>query len=122
MWKLRSHRDNHFLDCRIGNTALANAYFVGLTAEDWARIARERGVPQDLIAPDLFNPLSRVAAPASAAANPAHVQDLPPQSDEAEMAASTAAENPEQAQITPPPPPPRRRDYWDGLAEVNRGV
>jgi phage terminase large subunit GpA-like protein len=56
VWKLRAHRDNHWLDCRVGNIAGAHAYFTSFTADDWALRARERGVPADLQAPDLFTP------------------------------------------------------------------
>ena len=62
VWKPRAHRENHFLDTRIGNLALSNAWFVGLTADNWARRAKERGIPRDLQTPDLFNPLARAAA------------------------------------------------------------
>ncbi len=62
VWKLRNTRENHFLDCRIGGMALANAYFVSLSPADWAARAAERNVPPDLRTPDLFNPLSRVVA------------------------------------------------------------
>jgi phage terminase large subunit GpA-like protein len=67
VWKPRAHRENHFLDARIGNLALANSYFVGLTSDDWMKIAAQRGVPQDLQTPDLFNPLSRVPSLPTAA-------------------------------------------------------
>jgi len=53
-WDVRGRRENHFLDCRVGNLALANAYFVGFTANDWALRAKERSVPQDMQTPDLF--------------------------------------------------------------------
>jgi phage terminase large subunit GpA-like protein len=58
-WKLRNTRENHFLDCRVGNLAAAHPYFTSWTADDWAEKAKERGVPADLKSPDLFNPLSR---------------------------------------------------------------
>jgi phage terminase large subunit GpA-like protein len=56
VWKERSHRDNHFLDCRVGNLAAAHAYFTSFTADDWARVAKERGIPAELQTPDLFTP------------------------------------------------------------------
>ena len=43
-WKQRPHRDNHFLDCRVGNIAGAHAYFTSFKADDWAARAIERGV------------------------------------------------------------------------------
>ena len=36
--------------------AAATAYFASFTADDWACRAKERGVPADLQAPDLFTP------------------------------------------------------------------
>ncbi|GHE50940.1 terminase [Camelimonas fluminis] len=71
--------ENHYLDCRIGNMALAE--HLGLTAmseDDWRTLARARQAPDDMLTPDLFAPepiKARAAAP-------------PPQSPE------------------PPPPPP----------------
>ncbi|MBI1202556.1 MAG: terminase [Rhodopseudomonas sp.] len=59
VWKQRES-DNHFLDCRIGNMALADAYLATFTSDDWARRARERGVPDDLMTPDLFNQLPAI--------------------------------------------------------------
>ena len=46
-WKLRaSERDNHFLDCRIYNMALAEHLGLSsLTADEWAVLAKERGMP-----------------------------------------------------------------------------
>ncbi len=68
IWKERSHRENHWLDCRVGNLALANAYFVSFTADDWANRAKERGIPAELQAPDLFTPKEFAAAPKTPAA------------------------------------------------------
>lgn len=53
-WIEHAGRENHFLDCRIYNMALAEAYFQSLTADDWANMAKERGIPADLRAADLF--------------------------------------------------------------------
>ena len=50
-------RDNHFHDTRIGNVALAE--YLGLsstTPEQWAALARARGLPAELTAVDLFTP------------------------------------------------------------------
>jgi phage terminase large subunit GpA-like protein len=59
VWKLRaSERDNHFLDCRIYNLALAE--YLGLssiTPQEWAALAKERGMPKSDV-PTLFKPLS----------------------------------------------------------------
>jgi phage terminase large subunit GpA-like protein len=65
-WKQR-HADNHWLDCRVENLALADAYLSTMTADDWAKRARERGVPADLVAPDLFNQLPAPAGEPTAA-------------------------------------------------------
>lgn len=56
VWKEQAGRENHFLDCRIYNMALAEPWFQSLTADDWANIAKEHGVPADMRAPDLFAP------------------------------------------------------------------
>ncbi len=51
IWKQRPHRDNHFLDCRVGNLAGAHAWFTSFGTDDWAMRAEERGavfeVPAD---------------------------------------------------------------------------
>lgn len=47
---------NHYLDCRIYNMAALDAYFASFTADDWAHLAAERGIPEDLRKPDLFSP------------------------------------------------------------------
>lgn len=63
VWKQR-RPDNHFLDCRVGNQALAHAYLTSYTADDWADRAKQRGIPADMFAPDLFAP--RAFAPPAA--------------------------------------------------------
>ncbi len=49
VWKIASsERDNHFLDCRVYNQALAE--YLGLSAitqDEWARLAKARGMPPD---------------------------------------------------------------------------
>lgn len=48
--------DNHWLDTRIYNMALAE--YLGLSSnspEEWAALARRRGLPESLSAPDLFS-------------------------------------------------------------------
>jgi phage terminase large subunit GpA-like protein len=70
VWKPHSaHAANHFLDCRIYNLALVDAYFASFTADDWARLAKDRGIPEDMRAPDLFAP--RAFAEGTAAAKTA---------------------------------------------------
>lgn len=67
VWKVLAKRDNHFLDCRVGNAALAD--YLGLTrmtSDEWATLAKNRGVPEELRNPDLFAPASvKLAAPAA---------------------------------------------------------
>ncbi|ATQ67808.1 MULTISPECIES: terminase gpA endonuclease subunit [Methylosinus] len=69
VWKpITAGADNHLLDCRIYNLALAE--YLGLsstTADEWAELARRRGMPQEAIAEGLFAP-RRDAAPAPAGA------------------------------------------------------
>lgn len=52
-----AHGANHFLDCRVGNAALAE--YLGLTSttpDQWAALARARGLPEELTTVDLFTP------------------------------------------------------------------
>jgi phage terminase large subunit GpA-like protein len=56
VWTVRAGADNHWLDCRIYNMASLDAYFASFTSDDWARLAAERGIPEDLRTPDLFTP------------------------------------------------------------------
>jgi phage terminase large subunit GpA-like protein len=56
VWTVRAGADNHWLDCRIYNMASLDAYFASFTADDWARLAAERGIPEDLRKADLFTP------------------------------------------------------------------
>ena len=57
IWKTRpSQSDNHFLDCRIYNLALAE--YLGLSSTspaEWADLARRRGMPEAAIVNDLFS-------------------------------------------------------------------
>lgn len=52
--KLRE--DNHFLDCRVGNLALFEHLTTGATPEQWAALARRRGLPDEALRQDLFTP------------------------------------------------------------------
>ena len=58
IWKTRpAQPDNHLLDCRVYNFALAE--YLGLSATsdaEWAQLARRRGLPEAAIATDLFAP------------------------------------------------------------------
>lgn len=56
IWDQIGGAANHWLDCRIYNMAALDAYFASFTADDWARLAAERGIPEDLRTPDLFTP------------------------------------------------------------------
>ena len=50
-------RENHFLDCRVYNMALAE--YLGLstmTSDEWAALARHRGLPAEVTKRDLFSP------------------------------------------------------------------
>jgi phage terminase large subunit GpA-like protein len=63
--------ENHFLDCRVGNLALAE--YLGLsstTPEQWAALAAARGLPAELTSVDLFTPrgIAPTLAPAAAEA------------------------------------------------------
>ena len=54
VWKVR--RDNHLLDCRVYNRALAD--YLGLsstTPDEWAALARHRGLPAEVTKRDLFS-------------------------------------------------------------------
>ena len=85
VWKLKFGEENHFLDCRVYNLALAE--FLGLsrmTPDDWQILARERGVPEEFSKPDLMSPtsvhLAAVSAPKtqsvpSASASGSHMAD-----------------------------------------------
>lgn len=62
-----SSGDNHLLDCRIYNMAMAEYLGLSSTTEaEWAAFALRRGVPADLLKTDLFTPRAEVSAPAPA--------------------------------------------------------
>lgn len=59
--KWKKTGDNHFLDTRIYTRALAE--YLGLSAmgaDEWAALARHRGLPDELSAVDLFRPAQRL--------------------------------------------------------------
>lgn len=95
LWKQRPSRENHWLDCRVGNLALTDAYFASFTSDDWAARAKERGIPADLRQPDLFAVR--------------------------EFAAPTALKPVEGATLAPAPTPSQDR-YFDRLAKLNKGL
>ena len=115
VWKLRNTRENHFLDCRIGGMALANAYFVSLSPADWAARAAERNVPPDLRTPDLFNPLSRVVA-----ANGSSEEPFPATSPAADDVSSDATPADEKNSKIRTAEGRVVNDFWSRLAELNR--
>lgn len=75
--------DNHLLDCRVYNLALAE--YLGLssmTEDDWRELARVRGLPDEVTAEDLFTMSSRPVPSATWGEGSAPVLDeaaeLPP--------------------------------------------
>lgn len=56
VWKPRpGEKDNHLLDCRVYNLALAEYLGLSATSEaEWADLARRRGMPEAAIRDDLF--------------------------------------------------------------------
>lgn len=84
IWKPRAGRENHFLDCRIGNLALAHAYIASFTADDWAMRAKERGIPAELRNPDLFTP-KEFRAGAHQPSEPHTRQEPPPRDAHAQL-------------------------------------
>ena len=91
VWKIRaSERDNHLLDCRIYNLALAE--FLGLssiTPEEWAGLAKRRGMPSgeaNLFRPQPLPVAAVIPAPppdpwASALSTSSAPQPAPPKED-----------------------------------------
>lgn len=63
LWKQRpTEKDNHLLDCRIYNLAVAEYLGLSSTTEvEWAELARRRGLPKDAIADGLFAPRREAA-------------------------------------------------------------
>jgi phage terminase large subunit GpA-like protein len=82
-WKVIGKRDNHLLDCRIGNMAMAEAAFVSArTPEQWTARARERGLPEALTAPSLFAPQTVPSVTKSGATDSAWLPDRAPSADD----------------------------------------
>ncbi|MER9278733.1 terminase gpA endonuclease subunit [Mesorhizobium sp. M0522] len=57
VWKVRAGEENHFLDCEVYNSALAD--YLGLsrlTQDDWANLAAQRAAPEIARNPDMFSP------------------------------------------------------------------
>jgi phage terminase large subunit GpA-like protein len=86
--------NNHWLDCRIGNMALAE--YLGLsstTPAQWAALARHRGLPDELSQADLFTPQWQREQAADKPINPARDVDRGP-APEAKPAPAADADRP----------------------------
>ena len=78
VWKPRAGAENHLLDCRIYNLALA--YHLGLetmTPQEWATLARMRGMPEATIETGLFTPAPHAVQAAIASQSPAQTPQKP---------------------------------------------
>ncbi|MGC2787910.1 MAG: terminase gpA endonuclease subunit, partial [Roseiarcus sp.] len=85
VWRLRHGRDNHLLDCRVYNLALAE--YLGLqkmSSDEWAMLARERGATA-LSPPPLFS--AQLIAPGTPAETPSQAT----QRNEIEQVVAAAA-------------------------------
>lgn len=92
VWKRTA--DNHFLDCRVYNLALAEYLGIStLTRDEWAEWVRLRGVPPALTETDLFAPRPRLPIPQGEDAQP--------------------------AEPAPAPRAPVRRTYFDRISALN---
>ncbi|MEG8021808.1 phage terminase large subunit family protein [Sphingomonas aerolata] len=68
VWKPLAGRPNHWLDCRVYNTAAHEKLMLDtLTQEDWARLRAERHAPKDGAQAGLFDgPIAPATMPAAA--------------------------------------------------------
>ena len=101
VWKIRSsEKDNHLLDCRVYNLALAEYLGLSTTSEaEWAQLARRRGMPEESIGLDLFaarTPADGQPAPLTDSAAP-RGEPAPP-SDAAQSGAEGGADSPSSRQ------------------------
>lgn len=82
VWDMKpTEQNNHLLDCRIYNIALAE--YLGLstmTDDEWRALALRRGVPPDLTATDLFQTAGFVPKPPEKPTEPAKNDDPPRES------------------------------------------
>ncbi len=91
-WKTIGKRENHLLDCRIGNMAMAEAALISArTPDQWAARARERGLPEDLAQPTLFAPATVANVTKNGASEAAWMPDEGPK--EADWVEALAALN-----------------------------
>jgi len=91
VWTVRMGFENHLLDCRIYNMALAE--YLGLsrmTPDDWAILAKERGVTDEVRMPDLLasQPMRQAAAQPVPSVPPEPVEAPALDSEESEPAPS----------------------------------
>ena len=84
-WRLRGNQDNHFLDCRIYNMAIADHLGLSrMTADEWKILARDRApaIKQgDLFAPPPLAVQVASSSPASATPAPVEAPADPPPAD-----------------------------------------
>jgi phage terminase large subunit GpA-like protein len=74
IWKVRNSNDNHLLDCRVYNLALAEHLGLSrMSSDDWATLERRRGRPSELPPP-----LLAVSAPETVAETPPSPVSAPP--------------------------------------------
>lgn len=67
-WMPRKGEENHLLDCEVYGDALADYLGVSrMTVDEWRELAVMRGVPDDIVSPDLFAPAPIIAAVQAAA-------------------------------------------------------
>ncbi|SMD18522.1 terminase gpA endonuclease subunit [Rhizobium sp. RU36D] len=62
-WMPRQGEENHLLDCEVYGDALADYLGVNrMTVDEWQQLAMMRGVPDDIVNPELFAPAPILAA------------------------------------------------------------
>jgi phage terminase large subunit GpA-like protein len=106
VWE-QHYKDNHFLDCRVYNSAMASIYFSRMTEGAWAR--REREYRRDLAPPAVSEPVTQESQP-DAVAPPAGMIEV---SQPAARPMSALQVNPLE---------PDFGDFFRNLADLNRGV
>lgn len=106
-WAVRGKEDNHFLDCRVGNMALADHLGLSrMTDEEWRILARERAAAL-LDQADMFAPAPLAAQAKALAVHAAENQsDLSPepsadQDPAGRHAPQDSSDNPESEESAP---------------------